>query len=103
MKVIGIDGGREKWRDLLKLNLNIIESTLALPILLVLPTPMNDDSTPREVAVSPPDASEAASPLAPKSVRSDELLHGQRELLIIHEHEVYRLRVTRNGKLILTK
>jgi hemin uptake protein HemP len=65
---------------------------------------MNDDSTPREVAVSnsAPSADPSTGGL-PKSVRSDELLHGQRELLIIHEHEVYRLRVTRNGKLILTK
>lgn len=39
----------------------------------------------------------------PSSVRSSDLLHGQRELLIIHEQEVYRLRITRNGKLILTK
>ncbi|MGY0610960.1 hemin uptake protein HemP [Luteimonas sp. A501] len=31
------------------------------------------------------------------------LLHGQREVLIRHGNEVYRLRHTRNDKLILTK
>jgi hemin uptake protein HemP len=40
---------------------------------------------------------------APVVVRSEELLAGQREILIIHDQEVYRLRLTRNGKLILTK
>ena len=36
-------------------------------------------------------------------VDSVRLLHGQRELLIRHGNEVYRLRHTRNDKLILTK
>lgn len=36
-------------------------------------------------------------------VDSMNLLHGQRELLIRHGSEVYRLRHTRNDKLILTK
>jgi hemin uptake protein HemP len=36
-------------------------------------------------------------------VRSEELLKGEREILIAHCQDVYRLRVTRNGKLILTK
>jgi len=34
---------------------------------------------------------------------SDDLLRGTRELLIRHRGEVYRLRHTRNDKLILTK
>ncbi len=33
----------------------------------------------------------------------EELLLGQREVLVAHGREVYRLRLTRNGKLILTK
>ena len=53
---------------------------------------LNQLSTPSETAVSPPTA-----------LRSEELLGGQREILILHAQEVYRLRVTRNGKLILTK
>ena len=36
-------------------------------------------------------------------VDSAHLLHGQREILIRHGSEVYRLRHTRNDKLILTK
>ncbi len=36
-------------------------------------------------------------------VRSEELFRGTRELLIEHAGEVYRLRLTRNGKLILHK
>jgi hemin uptake protein HemP len=36
-------------------------------------------------------------------VRSADLFGSGREILILHEGEIYRLRVTRNGKLILTK
>jgi hemin uptake protein HemP len=36
-------------------------------------------------------------------VRSDELLQGARELLIIHGTQIYRLLRTRNDKLILQK
>lgn len=36
-------------------------------------------------------------------LRSDQLFQGHREILITHCNEVYRLRLTRNGKLILTK
>jgi len=55
----------------------------------------------------PPDAREPQdlSPSDPSSplIRSEELMQGRRELLIMHCQEVYRLRLTRNGKLILTK
>lgn len=40
---------------------------------------------------------------APRTVRLEELLHGDRELLIRHGEEVYHLRVTKNGRLLLTK
>lgn len=44
------------------------------------------------------------APPAPRTaVRSDELFHGQREIVIVHREEEYRLRITRAGKLILTK
>ncbi len=36
-------------------------------------------------------------------VRSEELLRGERELIILHGSQVYRLMETRNGKLILQK
>lgn len=38
----------------------------------------------------------------PRRIRSDELLRGGVELLIEHQGREYRLRVTQNGKLILT-
>lgn len=38
-----------------------------------------------------------------RAIRSDEILQGQKEVRIVHEGEVYRLLVTRNGKLILQK
>lgn len=45
----------------------------------------------------------AAAESAPARFRSEDLLQGRREILIVHSQEVYRLRLTRNGKLILTK
>ncbi len=44
---------------------------------------------------------ELAAPVV--TLRSEELLRGGREILIQHANDVYRLRITRNGKLILTK
>jgi len=38
-----------------------------------------------------------------RTINSADLLHGAREILIQHEEKTYRLRVTRNGKLILSK
>ena len=38
-----------------------------------------------------------------REVTSSELLRGDTELLIRHGDEVYRLKLTRNGKLILQK
>lgn len=47
----------------------------------------------------------AAAPLhaGDAQVDSNTLLRGRREVLIRHAGETYRLRHTRNGKLILTK
>ncbi|MGH6883733.1 hemin uptake protein HemP [Hypericibacter sp.] len=39
----------------------------------------------------------------PSGVSSRDLLRGRQELLIHHGEEVYRLRLTGRGKLILTK
>ena len=39
---------------------------------------------------------------SPTSLTSDQLLGGARELLILHGGRQYRLRLTQNGKLILT-
>jgi len=41
--------------------------------------------------------------LAVRRMSSDELLAGQREIVIEHGTEEYRLRITSKGKLILTK
>lgn len=58
---------------------------------------------------TPPTSADSLPPTArpsgaaPSAVDSARLLHGQREVLIRHGNEVYRLRHTRNDKLILTK
>lgn len=39
---------------------------------------------------------------APRRIQSNTLLNRQKELVIVHNGREYRLRLTRNGKLILT-
>ena len=39
----------------------------------------------------------------PRTLNSADLLRGDQEVLIQHDEKTYRLRVTRNGKLILVK
>jgi hemin uptake protein HemP len=54
----------------------------------------------------PPHPEPAARPVAAHTVRrvdSAALLGAQREVLIVHGPQVYRLRITAQGKLILTK
>ena len=51
---------------------------------------------------------EAESPVVPRQaaptvLRSESLFGREREVLILHAGEVYRLRLTKNGKLLLTK
>ncbi len=36
-------------------------------------------------------------------IESDSLFQGKSEVIIVHQNEEYNLRITRNGKLILTK
>ena len=43
------------------------------------------------------------SPSKVRIIRSVDLLQGEREVCIDHEGEIYRLRLTRNQKLILQK
>lgn len=48
----------------------------------------------------------SAAPSARKAharIRVSDLLHGAREVTLEHDGQDYRLRVTANGKLILTK
>lgn len=40
---------------------------------------------------------------APARIEGGQLFAGQREVLIVHKGEEYRLRITRQDKLILTK
>ena len=51
--------------------------------------------------VVPPPSSSAMAPT--RRVASEMLLGGHRELVIQHHGSEYHLRLTRNGKLILTK
>ena len=55
--------------------------------------------------MSPQEPSEPPRPRpeARVSVTSEELLRGAQEIVIVHGGEEYRLRVTKSGKLILTK
>ena len=48
-------------------------------------------------------AAKPVTPAPPRVVSAALLLGGQRELVIEHGGERYRLSLTRNGKLILTK
>jgi hemin uptake protein HemP len=46
--------------------------------------------------------SRADCPAKPDRVTSAELLRNKPELIIVHDGREYRLRITQNGKLILT-
>jgi hemin uptake protein HemP len=48
------------------------------------------------------EAQKSTQAAAPRQVSSSALLKGSRELLIAHNGRSYRLRLTKNGKLILT-
>ena len=41
--------------------------------------------------------------MSKRTITSAELFDGQQEIIILHAGEEYRLRITSNGKLILTK
>jgi hemin uptake protein HemP len=54
--------------------------------------------------VQPPrDEGAAAGPRPPRRVESVTLFQLDRELVIVHHGQEYRLRITKSGKLILTK
>jgi hemin uptake protein HemP len=54
--------------------------------------------SPQEIPPSTP-----ARPVAPREINSADLMRGDREIIIRHGEELYRLNVTRSGKLILRK
>ena len=69
---------------------------------------MGEPSMPRSKPSPPPDPRDAdisrQEPAShPPALRSADLLQGQVEVLIEHGIDVYRLRLTRSGKLILQK
>jgi hemin uptake protein HemP len=54
--------------------------------------------------MAPPETQEREPSLeVPSTISTDELFRGRRELVIRHGELEYRLRITRAGKLILTK
>lgn len=59
--------------------------------------------TPTPASTAPAAASGDSHESEQPTWRSADLFQGTREVLINHEGEVYRLRLTRNGKLILHK
>jgi hemin uptake protein HemP len=51
-----------------------------------------------------PEAGHASHPAGrPRRLKVSELLEGEREAILEHSGQDYRLRITANGKLILTK
>jgi hemin uptake protein HemP len=68
----------------------------------------HDNEEPERAAGTEQEASQthtgrSATGAAPRLVDSTELFAGCSELIIVHAQEHYRLRITRNDKLILTK
>jgi hemin uptake protein HemP len=55
------------------------------------------------MTVLDPEAPPSPSARNVTRIASDQLMRGQREIIIQHGREEYRLRVTAAGKLILTK
>jgi hemin uptake protein HemP len=50
-----------------------------------------------------PTTTAAPQPVEPPALDSVQLLGGRKQIAILHDGETYSLRLTRNGKLILTK
>ena len=74
------------------------ESTSSVPPVAEPRDPACTDRAPAD-----PPRGATMPPPARRSVASDDLFQGLRELVILHRNEEYRLRITRAGKLILTK
>ena len=62
---------------------------------------MNDPALPA-CATVPSGPTSASAAAAPPRIDSASLLGRSRELIIVHGSREYRLRITQNGKLILT-
>lgn len=60
---------------------------------------MHNESLPRESQPAPMPSSVATPP---RKISSHDLFSGSREIVIEHGGRLYRMRITQNGKLILT-
>jgi hemin uptake protein HemP len=56
----------------------------------------------KAISAQAPKAADAIATAAPKRVASESLLGEAKALLILHNGREYQLRLTQNGKLILT-
>jgi hemin uptake protein HemP len=55
-------------------------------------------------ATNQPTRASVSAPAGQKPrIESNRLFQGKSEIVIVHQNEEYNLRITRNGKLILTK
>lgn len=63
---------------------------------------MQEDPKPPRTEPASPFAPPAPDALEPARICSEDLLGAHGELLIEHRGRAYRLRITQNGKLILT-
>ena len=63
---------------------------------------MSDPPRPAS-STSPATPDPPTTPAPGRVISSDELLRGQTEIFITHDNQLYRLRLTRNGKLLLQK
>lgn len=70
-----------------------------------MPRPRTDGVEPTQPAAPGAAADSSSAPSGPQTERidSESLLQGRRQIELLHQGEVYRLQVTRLGKLILTK
>ena len=64
---------------------------------------MTSSSQPDKPAHTADAAAQQGESSAPPQITSQELLGNRREIEIRHDGESYRLRITKNGKLILHK
>jgi hemin uptake protein HemP len=88
----------------LKLRLSLI--TICVRQMVTIPVQFGKAlavNTPENPSKSNPDEPLHPHPETLRLIRSEELLAGAHEVLIEHEGQTYRLRLTRSGKLILHK
>jgi hemin uptake protein HemP len=64
---------------------------------------MNEPSRPPTEAPLRAPETDPKQTAEPVTIRSEDLLQGASEVRILHGNDVYRLRLTHNGRLILSK